>query len=302
MAESVSVLGLGRMGSALARAFARADHEVTVWNRSPNRAEPLRRLGVAVSDSLQSACQASEVTVMCVADYAVVRALLTDEDAVAGLRGRTLVQLTSGTPRDGRALGEWASTRDVGHVEGKIISYPEAIGTSDAALLYAGASPVFEAARPVLSALGGDPVYLGDDVGHPAALDASLLTVVMGAYVANMVGRALCEREGISPNAWGLFAELLLTGAPKLVADLNARLDRGDVAGDQATLATWAHGAELLHADLVEAGIDSSLSGCIAGLVRQGLGRGHAEDDFAALYQIVKGKGGDGNPVSATAT
>ena len=302
MAESVSVVGLGRMGSALASAFARGGHEVTVWNRSSNRAERFRPLGVAVGDSLQSACRASDVTVMCVADYDVARALLMDRDAVAGLRGRTLVQLTSGTPRDGRALGEWASTHDVGHLEGKIISYPEAIGTPDAVLLYAGASRVFEAARPVVSALGGDPVYLGDDVGHPAALDASLLAMVVGAYVDNMVGRALCEREGITPDAWGFFVELLLAGAPKLVADLNARLDRDDVAGDQARLATWAHGAELLHADLVEAGIDSSLSGCIAGLVRERLARGHAEDDFAALYDIVKGKGGAGDRVSATAT
>ena len=50
--RAVAVVGLGRMGTALAGAMARSDHTVTVWNRTASRATPLRDLGVSVADSL----------------------------------------------------------------------------------------------------------------------------------------------------------------------------------------------------------------------------------------------------------
>ena len=58
--RDVAVVGLGRMGTALAGAMARSDHTVTVWNRTASRATPLRDLGVSVADSLAAACAASE--------------------------------------------------------------------------------------------------------------------------------------------------------------------------------------------------------------------------------------------------
>ena len=67
--RTVTVVGLGRMGLALAGAVARAGHTVTVWNRTASRAEPLREQGVAVADTVASACSASDVVIVCLADY-----------------------------------------------------------------------------------------------------------------------------------------------------------------------------------------------------------------------------------------
>jgi 3-hydroxyisobutyrate dehydrogenase-like beta-hydroxyacid dehydrogenase len=284
---SVTVLGLGRMGAALAGAFARAGGAVTVWNRTASRAEPLRPLGVVISDSAANACGKSDVVVMCVSDYDVARALLAEDEVALVLEGRTLVQLTSGTPAQARELAGWASVHGVGHVEGKILCYPEAIGTPQAVVFYAGSASHFEAAKPLLAALGGDPFFAGDDPGHVAVIDGALIINTMALYVANMLGRAMCVTEGIAPEAWSFFEEILLTDAPRLVNELNARLDVNDLAGDQAGLSTWAHGAELIHDAVVEIGLDASLARCVRDLVRRAIDGGHADDGFAAVYQVL---------------
>ena len=78
-APAVTVLGLGRMGFALAQALARAGHTVTVWNRTASRAAPLRELDVAVAESVASACASSAVVIVAVTDYDVTREMLVAE-------------------------------------------------------------------------------------------------------------------------------------------------------------------------------------------------------------------------------
>ena len=285
--RTVTVLGLGRMGSALAGAMARSGHTVTVWNRTASRAKPLLNLGVVVADSVASACASSDVVVVSVNDYATTRELL-DGDAVASaLRGRVLVQLTSGTPSQARELAGWAAERGIDYIDGKIVGYPSAIGTPDASIFYAGPAAEFEAAKPLLGELSGDPVYVGDDPGHPATIDGALIMSVMSILVANMVGRALCEAEGIAPEVWDLFSGVMLAAAPALVGDLNTLLERKDFSGDEASLTTWAHGADLIRDGLAERGVDSTLAACIAGLAHRTMERGHADDGFAAIYDVV---------------
>ncbi|MGL5522480.1 MAG: NAD(P)-binding domain-containing protein [Aeromonas veronii] len=93
----LSVIGLGAMGSALATTLLKADHPVTVWNRSVAKAAPLQALGATLAPSVGAAIAASDITLVCVDNYAVSQQLLDEaRDAVAG---KLLVQLSTGSRR-----------------------------------------------------------------------------------------------------------------------------------------------------------------------------------------------------------
>ena len=77
--SNVSVIGLGPMGIALAQALISAGHNVTVWNRTASKAEPLIKDGAALAPSVASAVGASPVVIVCVADYAASHSLLSAE-------------------------------------------------------------------------------------------------------------------------------------------------------------------------------------------------------------------------------
>lgn len=285
--RSVTVLGLGRMGASLASALARAGNAVTVWNRTATRTASVAALGVRAADSIADACASSEVVVVCVSDYDATRRMLNDDAVVSALQGRTLVQLSSGSPDQARELSAWAAESGIDYVDGKIVGYPAAIGTPEASIFCAGSATAFGAAQPILSDLCAAPMYLGDDVGHPSVVDGALILNVMCLFVADMVGRAMFESEGIAPTAWNMFVELLLAEAPTQVSALNARLELGNFDGDEAALRTWAHGTDLLVESLEESGVDATLAGCIAGLAHRAIERGHGEDGFAAIYHVV---------------
>jgi len=105
--SEISVIGLGAMGSALARALLEAGHDVTVWNRTPQKMEPLAALGAEGAQSVAVAVQASPVIMVCVDNYAATNQQLAGDDVVPHLSGRTVIQLSTGTPKEARDSEAW---------------------------------------------------------------------------------------------------------------------------------------------------------------------------------------------------
>jgi len=106
--SEVSVIGLGVMGSALARALLEDSHRVTVWNRTSTKAEPLVRDGAILAPSAALAVGASPVVIVCVDNYEVTKTLLSSNEVASSLSDRVLVQLSTGSPqeaRDSEAVG-----------------------------------------------------------------------------------------------------------------------------------------------------------------------------------------------------
>ncbi len=114
--SSISVLGMGAMGTALARTLLKNGHSVTVWNRTRSRAEPLAGAGAKIAESPAEAIAASELAILCLVDYPAARAVL--EQAEEALAGRDLLNLTNGTPGDARELGTWLAAKAAIYLDG----------------------------------------------------------------------------------------------------------------------------------------------------------------------------------------
>src|SRR5829696_271738 len=167
---SVTVIGLGAMGSALAAAVLAAGYPTTVWNRSPQRAEPLVARGAAAAATPGEAIEASRLVIVCLLDMASVTDVL--DPAKDVLAGRVLVNLTNGTPAQARDL---AGRYDSDYLDGGIMAVPPTIGTPDAFVFYSGSRSAFDTNRTVLY-LFGESRYVGDDAGLAALRDIALLS------------------------------------------------------------------------------------------------------------------------------
>ncbi|NUR87805.1 MAG: NAD(P)-dependent oxidoreductase, partial [Nonomuraea sp.] len=170
---SVTVLGLGLMGRALAAAFLKAGHATTVWNRTPSKADELVAAGARLAPTAADAIEAGSLTVVCLTDYDAVRELL----AAADLTGTTLVNLTSGSSAQARETARWAGQRGARYLDGAIMAVPPVIGTPDAVILHSGPQEDFEAYEQALTALG-TVTYLGEDHGLASLYDVAGLAMM----------------------------------------------------------------------------------------------------------------------------
>src|SRR5690349_20179060 len=98
--SEVTVIGLGLMGSALARAFVENGRPTTVWNRSPEKAAPLVEKGAVLAADAAMAVADSPVVIMCVSNYTAAQQILSASETRFG--GKLLVQLSTGTPQEAR--------------------------------------------------------------------------------------------------------------------------------------------------------------------------------------------------------
>jgi len=197
--STIAFLGLGMMGTPMARRLIEAGHDVTVWNRTAERTAPLAELGATVAATPAEAVVGAEFAVTMLARPEAVDAVLFGADGVATAPASALVWIDMSTigPDQFRALAarlpEGVTAVDA-PVRGSV---PEA--TAGRLQIYVGASERdFALVRPLLSTLG-QPRHVG-----PTGAGAATKVVVNMTLVASMVifGEAtvLADVLGLDPS------------------------------------------------------------------------------------------------------
>ncbi|WP_432113446.1 NAD(P)-dependent oxidoreductase [Streptomyces sp. S1] len=279
---AVSVVGLGLMGQALAGAFLGSEVPTTVWNRSPEKAEGLVAKGAVAAASAADAVAASPLVVVCLTDYDVFRTVL--EPLADALRGKTVVNLTSGHSDGAREIARWAAEHDIAYLDGAIMAIPPVIGTEHATLLYAGARDVFDAYETTLAALGA-ATHLGEDHGLASLYDVALLGIMWGVLNSFLHGAALLETAGVKASAFAPLANDWIAAVTNFVSAYAGQIDEGSYPAHDATVdthrATMAH---LLH-ESGATGVGTELPAFVKELADRAIAAGRGGDSYAAVIE-----------------
>lgn len=300
MKQAVCVLGAGRMGSSLVRTLLSNGYPTWVWNRTRARCKPLIAMGAKSGAEVEDVVGAAKVIFVNVLDYAASNALLKRNGVASLLAGKTVVQLTSGSPRLAREEADWISAQGAEYLDGAIMATPDFIGRPEAALLYSGSRSAYENCEPVLRALGGQTRYIGEVPGQASALDTALLTQMWGGLFGALQGMAIVQAEGLELET---FRAQLLAFKPVVDAallDVVDRTARHRFAGDEKTLASLgAHYSAFQH--LVEAceeqGLDAALPQAMDRFFRRALAQNGPSADFASLAPLFQTDGMIGGAV-----
>jgi 3-hydroxyisobutyrate dehydrogenase-like beta-hydroxyacid dehydrogenase len=282
--STVSVLGLGALGSALTRALVAAGRTVTVWNRTGSRADGLVAAGAARAPSPASAVRAADIVVVAVGDTDAVRAVL--EPVADDLARRVVVTLTSGTPEQARDLAEWAGRHGAGYLDGAAMSGVRLIGGPDALFLYSGAPAAFTAAGPVLEAFGRAE-YLGADPGIASLYDTALLGVNMSVLSGFAHALALVGSAGVAPTDFAAVATGYLPFVLGLLADYARQTEEGRYPADEGTLEVLAAAVDHLVTTSARAGVRTEVPDALRALIDRAIAAGHGQDGPAALIHGV---------------
>jgi 3-hydroxyisobutyrate dehydrogenase-like beta-hydroxyacid dehydrogenase len=172
---TVSILGLGAMGSAMTERLREQGFTTTVWNRTAAKAEPHAKAGSRAAATVAEAAAASEVIIVVLLDHASAHEHL--EPAAADLMGKVVVNLTTTTPNEARATAAWAAEHGITYLDGAIMAVPEMIGSPAARLLYSGDEHAFTTAQPALETFG-TAEFEGEDAGLASLKDMALLTAM----------------------------------------------------------------------------------------------------------------------------
>ncbi|MBL4812757.1 MAG: NAD(P)-dependent oxidoreductase [Rhodobacteraceae bacterium] len=280
----ISVLGLGLMGSALARTILKAGHDLAIWNRSPEKMKPLTDQGAICAPDLVSAIKASPIVLICVDNYTTARQFLSSNDVAQALSGRVVVQLSSSTPKEAQGFSDWMATLNVHYLDGVILAGPDDIGTDQATILLSGDEQAQSRAIGVLECLGDGTVrYLGPNVRAASALDLAWLTTRYGNFMSAIHASNICRSEGVGVD------ELIA-----LLPDNPSLQSYAQVIHDQsfdeftASLQVWGDALGHVQQQGIDAQINTEFPDFVASLFTRAMAAGHGQKNVMSLLKVMQ--------------
>ncbi|MFD8320580.1 NAD(P)-dependent oxidoreductase [Kitasatospora purpeofusca] len=284
---TVTVLGLGPMGRALAGAFVDAGVRTTVWNRTPGRDAALVARGAVSAATAEEAVAASALTVVCVVNYDASDAVLRRAEVEAALKGRAVVNLTADSPDRARSTAAWAAEHGVEYLDGAVMTPAPSIGTPAAVLLHSGPAELYGRFAPVLALLGGTHTHLGEEIGRAAGFDLALLDIFWTAMAGYVHALALAGAEGISGRELAPFAQGIGAILPPLFTEFAEDFDSGSYSGAVNPLTSAVSSmAHVVHT-AESHGIESGVMRAAEGLVRRTVALGHGADGVSRLAEVL---------------
>jgi len=196
-------IGLGNMGSAMAANLLKAGHEVAVFNRSPEKAEPLIALGATAAGNVADACRGDAVITMLADDRAVESTVFAEGGIVASLpSGGIHISCSTISVELSRRIAQAHAQASQRFVAAPVFGRPEAAAAAKLFVVACGAPDAVETARPLLDAVGQRTFVMS-----PQPEAANLVKLSGNFLIAAVIeslgeAMALVGKAGIDPNAY----------------------------------------------------------------------------------------------------
>ncbi len=287
---NVTCMGLGRMGSALARCFIRHGHKVTVWNRDPEKRKAFKG-SATIAATPAEACAASGLIIISVATYDASDSFLHTDEVIEAAKGKTIVQLTSGSSPGARKGEEWARAHGIDYLDACILGYPGDVDADHGWFFFSGPKAVFDRHWPVLKTMSSSVTFLGEPVGCATALDSALLETYYMAIIGLFHAASICQAEGMELDH---FFDAVADFIPWIgsTAELSRKeIAKGDYKGDEATLDVHVAAQEHIVTVSRANGLDLSVPEFVIDRCKKAIAAGYGAEEISAVYETFKKKG-----------
>ncbi len=286
----IGFIGIGLMGLPMCRRLLGAGFKVSVWNRNPDKCQPLVELGAKHFTGLQQLAESVDVIMLCVSNTDSV--MQVSDNLLPHLKpGQSIIDFSSISPDATRQLHEKAAQQSVNWLDSPVSGGVAGAQTGTLAIMIGGDETQVDKVRPLLRPLANSVTYMGPSgTGQTTKICNQMLVscnVLVMAEVMAMAQRSGVDASRIPQALKGGFADsipLQLTGT---------RMAKQDFAEVKWHVKTLLKDLDMANTLAKQTGSAIPMAGLGAQLMRQHAGNGYSEQDPATLvtlYQADKQK------------
>jgi 3-hydroxyisobutyrate dehydrogenase-like beta-hydroxyacid dehydrogenase len=290
MTPKVAVVGLGRMGSAMARRFHDAGYELLLWNRDRTKAEAVAAdTGGIVADSASMAAAEAGTLVSSLADDAALKDVYLGEDGIVdGVKsGSVVVDTSTVDPETSIEVGDAVDARGARFVDCPVSGSVSTVEAGTLTMMAGGGQDVIDEVQPLLSAIAKDVIRVGGR-GAGAACKLAVNGLVHGLNVALSEALVLAEKSGVDrEKAYEVFAGG--AGGAPFVHYKREAYEHPEEATVAFTLDLVAKDLELITGlgEKVGAPMKQAITGLE--IVREAVASGMGDHDLSAVAVYLRG-------------
>jgi 3-hydroxyisobutyrate dehydrogenase len=201
MAESVGFIGLGIMGEPMALNLVKAGYKVTVYNRTPEKAEPLKKAGAKVATTPAETARNADYVMSIVSDSAASEEVIMGKEGVLQTvkPGAIVIDSATISPVVSRKLACATAGKKASFLDAPVTGSKHGAEKGELTFMIGGDRETFDRAMPLLKVLGKKHVYCG---GHGAGLSAKLAQNAIQSTMVEIFceGFVLAVKSGVRPE------------------------------------------------------------------------------------------------------
>jgi 3-hydroxyisobutyrate dehydrogenase-like beta-hydroxyacid dehydrogenase len=200
--ERIGFVGLGAMGAGIAQRLRDAGHDVTGWNRTKSKAQPLLDAGMGWADTPRELAAQSDVLFTMLTDNRALEATAGGDDGIlAGLRpGTVWADLSTIAPDASVELAERARECGAFFLDTPVSGSPATLAAGQMSVMVGGDRAAFEHVEEVLGAIGPKVTYIGPN-GQAILTKVAINLALVVSVTAFAEGVALVEKAGVDREA-----------------------------------------------------------------------------------------------------
>ena len=287
----VAFLGLGNMGSGIAKNILGADFELIVWNRTGSKAKKFAEQGAAtVAQSVAEAVSGADVVVSSLMDDTSILENTGGPDGIIAnmKQGATHVCVTTISPKLADQLLAMHQEAGTEYVSCPVLGRPDAAEEGSLIALTAGSEAGLKAAAPVIEAFTNMVIPVGSMPSHAATLKLCLNYTVISSIELMGEVYTVCEKAGLNLEEVEGFFKIIF-GFPVLhMYAEKLRKREFDDGGFRMT--GGLKDVRLMLESAAELGTTFDIGEVIEGKMVEGLGKGYQDLDWSAIYEITRSR------------
>jgi 3-hydroxyisobutyrate dehydrogenase-like beta-hydroxyacid dehydrogenase len=287
---SLGWLGTGRMGAAMSQRLIDAGHDVTVWNRTRAKTEPLAAAGAKVAESIAGLAAADIVFIMVTSPSDLMQVVTGKDGLLSAAKLPKIIVDCSSVSREASAeVRRAVSAKGVGFLASPVSGNPHVVAEGLSILMVSGPQDTYAQARPFLDAIARASIWVGE------AEQARVVKICHNLYLGMIVQSlsevtVLAEKSGVPRAAFLDFLNNTVLAMPwvrKRAPDMLS-LDWTPKFTTELMRKDFDLGLAVARAEEVPMPLGSS----VMQLLQEAIGRGHRDDDFLSLFEMQAASSG----------
>jgi 2-hydroxy-3-oxopropionate reductase len=199
MTKKIGFIGIGLMGLPMSKNLVKAGYNLTVFNRSKNKAEPLKEFGAKISNTLKDAVDGSDIVITMLTDDTAVDEVMNNTDFLENLKsGSIVIDMSSVKPTTATKHGNNLKLKNINYLDAPVSGGTIGAEEASLAIMVGGEQNIFDDAFDILKKMG-NPTLVGPiGSGQVSKLANQIIVGLTIGAVAEAV--TLCEKAGADPN------------------------------------------------------------------------------------------------------
>ena len=281
----ISVIGAGLMGGAIARKLFEHKNDVIAYNRTKEKLEPLKSIGVKIAETPAEAVENSEVVILMLADANAINSVMINENVLEKVKGKVVIQMGTILPEESKSFQKIFTENMAEYFEAPVLGSIPQILNENLIVLVGSSNDQFEKHKHIFSAFSKEIYHIGE-IGQAAAIKLAFNNLIASLIPAFSLSFGIVKKSGVNPE---IFMEILRKSAlyaPTFDSKLPMILSE-DFSKANFPAKHMLKDGRLIEKFASQLNINTKVINALNTVIEEAVNSGYADQDYSAVYKAI---------------